>query len=361
MRTLNLDPNLKIYLAPDFIFQEKSYNKSYLKCINRIQVGDKILASDGSFVYVSKIIPNSDPSIKIFPSRSFDFNIGQDTQIWISEQGYKNYIKQIKESRDDTKIERQTKLMLVNINNFLNQDDFNTKDMDKCWKMFRESFNFYSTPEKLICPPYLYGVWLMRGTQTKISIICDEVKQKVIDLVKETKFKVEEKRERFIKLNKDFYSWLKDKCHVGTKKFISPNYLFGNFQTRIELLSGILDSAGNLDMSHTYDLTNTNEQLVDNIRLLAISLGFLVTKTEKEDRLKSHNRSDSYKRFRVFLSGDETELELVNPKKIGYKRVVERDWKLSGIKAKRNEENVAMIKIEIDEDKGIILENGLIL
>lgn len=73
----------------------------------------------------------------------------------------------------------------------------------------------------------------------------------------------------------------------GTKsdtKFIPKAYLFSSVRSRIALLQGLMDTDGYVETNDVGYFISTSEQLIDDVRHIARSLGCLVYKTKCSDR-----------------------------------------------------------------------------
>lgn len=67
---------------------------------------------------------------------------------------------------------------------------------------------------------------------------------------------------------------LKNMGLLGKKKFVPQNYLRGSYNTRLDVLRGLLDTDGSITKNGRVSFYNTNPQLIDDVNELARSLGF---------------------------------------------------------------------------------------
>ena len=95
-------------------------------------------------------------------------------------------------------------------------------------------------------------------------------------------FSFKEKQEnQYDKINIWVQDFLKDYPELinckSENKFIPSEYLFGSIEQRIDLLSGLLDSDGTVDVKGRIRYTTNSSTLKDNVIELAHSLGFKTT------------------------------------------------------------------------------------
>ncbi|BAV80986.1 putative helicase [Vibrio phage RYC] len=90
-------------------------------------------------------------------------------------------------------------------------------------------------------------------------------------------------------------------------KHIPKEWLCSSWDTRVELLSGLLDSDGHYSKGKGYEITQKNKQLAEDIVFLAKSLGLKCS--FKETYKKSQNGTEGLY-YRMFISGDTSILNL---------------------------------------------------
>lgn len=89
---------------------------------------------------------------------------------------------------------------------------------------------------------------------------------------------------------------------TGTeRKRIPFQYLYNSRDIRLQLLAGCIDSDGSLSTNGCYEITLKSENLIDDIALLARSLGYLVSKKPKICSIKSIGFTGTY--FKLIISG----------------------------------------------------------
>lgn len=151
----------------------------------------------------------------------------------------------------------------------------------------------YSKKE-LIMDPYLLGLFIGDGciSQKKTSIATND--QEIVDYIK--KFETDElkiingakftynfsktKNAKFNYINKQLKE-LKLKFTVSHNKFIPKDYLYSSIEDRLELLRGIMDTDGSININSVIEYSTVSPQLADDVTELCQSLGIIVRRTIK--------------------------------------------------------------------------------
>jgi hypothetical protein len=268
---------------------------------NELHIGKQLIAKNGQIVSITSLSKICLDSIELKPNRSGNIHFPITSNLYVKSSGIKNY-----EYDQEVNVSYQEII----------------KSYICCkLKLFR-TFIPFSTKEYTI-PPYIIGVWLVKGNRTFIhccnKYVSDRIQlecKKVETLTcVETKFKFEGITYNY-RLSSFFYEWCKThNCDKSMPK-CPEIYLCGDKQQRTELLEGILDSIGHLkQQSNTFDITLRDKKLVDMIQILVTSLGFYICiKTKK-------NKSISQQQFiyRLYISVNPSEINCANPNK-RYKR-----------------------------------------
>lgn len=193
------------------------------------------------------------------------------------------------------------------------------KHRAKGWRA--EAVHFHAKPELIpSLPPYLLGVWLGDGSHgsTAVSVPDEEV--------------VGYLRKHAQEIGAHFYdgggknscpTWctsfpeIKSGRRGGSNtmlnalrqagvledKHIPAAYLTSSLDDRLELLAGLLDTAGHLHAKgRSYEITTKYPKLAENILFLARSCGFYASVGDHAVKLEGWEESRMYKR--VYLSGD---------------------------------------------------------
>lgn len=135
--------------------------------------------------------------------------------------------------------------------------------------------------------PYALGLFISDGSVVAKTIVIaeEDVKQKFeaeLSLCGSSIVPLERKYHyRFHKFN----NFKKSFSFFGThsyNKFIPKEYLYASFETRRELLAGLIDGDGTVSSCGKIDFESTSEQLIEDITFLVSSLGGVVTKRKSK-------------------------------------------------------------------------------
>lgn len=180
----------------------------------------------------------------------------------------------------------------------------------------------WELPEKeLSIDPYWLGLWLGDGTNCNYYITNPDIE--VRNAIKEYseriggKYSYKEKEMLNGISGVDLSSKLRD-LNLIQNKHIPDVYMKGSRQQRLQLLAGILDSDGHLNEqkylkrkgtsrnSCSFELSLKKYELIEQIRYLALSLGFQCTSIETHVRKNIQIGEYSYKNYkfyRIYISG----------------------------------------------------------
>jgi hypothetical protein len=130
--------------------------------------------------------------------------------------------------------------------------------------------------------------------------------------------------------NNIFLNTLKD-LNMINNKHIPQVYKCNSRENRLKLLAGLLDSDGNLS-NGSFEFTQKNEELMDDVIYLARSLGFSCYKSVKETSW-THNGVKNYgTTFRISINGNGIEeIPTQIPRKIAQPRKQIKDVLVTGI------------------------------
>jgi superfamily II DNA or RNA helicase len=178
--------------------------------------------------------------------------------------------------------------------------------------------------------PYLLGYWLGDGTSSHTGIttqesrvikyIVDLFKNKHTDLYFKYTGRQYDYRINSLKNKNSFMNFLRTN-NLLNNKHIPQQYLCNSRKIRLELLAGIIDSDGYFD-KNCIEITQKNEQLLDNIVYLARSLGFASYKKKIIKTCKNSKNgpvSGIYYLTNIYGKGIE-EIPTLCPRKKGYVR-----------------------------------------
>lgn len=116
---------------------------------------------------------------------------------------------------------------------------------------------------------------------------------------------------------------------LGDKR-IPQEYITNSRRVRLQLLAGLLDTDGYLEVDGTgYEITQKKESLARQIKLLADSLGFSTRLTEKTATIKSIGYECQVWRLKIY--GDTDSIPCIVSRKQAKQRVIDKDWRVTGI------------------------------
>lgn len=143
--------------------------------------------------------------------------------------------------------------------------------------------------------PYFLGAWLGDGASKGSSITTHKEDTELIDYyykiaeIYGLKIRVESNSNNSNNYhlttgikggNNILFSALK-KYNLINNKHIPNDYIVNNFEVRLQLLAGLLDTDGYLDGKANYSISQKNKTLTEDIKRLCWSLGFKVTHRKK--------------------------------------------------------------------------------
>lgn len=260
-----------------------------------------LISKNGTIVTIKSINPITLDCVELKPNRSSILYFPISANLYIKSSGIKNYE--------------------YNKEVYVNYSEISKNYICNKFKLFRTVIPF-STKDYFI-PPYLVGVWVVKGNRTfiqcnnplvynRIQLECKKVEGLECN-VSIFKYESVTYTHRF---NKVFYDWYKQKTINTIKPSFPEEYLTGDKTQRTEFLEGILDSIGYLkQQSNTFDITLRDKSLVSYIQKLVTSLGFYISITQRKNKCTSQDKI----LYRLYISVDPNEINCANPSK-SYKR-----------------------------------------
>lgn len=183
--------------------------------------------------------------------------------------------------------------------------------------------------------PWLYGIWLGDGTtgQANITSVDNEIIENIKNVLPED-LMVEEHvyKENVPKIViksvngvKSFGNRFRQFVRTSSNengKFIHKNYLINNYENRLKLLAGLIDSDGYYH-NNNYYITTKFEQLANDILFLCRSLGFAAYCKIKSAKCYNTGKINNY--YYITISGDLTKIPVVLPRKKAEKRLISKN------------------------------------
>ena len=257
-----------------------SGGKLCTKLAKDLVVGDQLL-SHTSLQPIVSVRSNTEVEecIEIVPNRSATFCILPSTLLGLRSSGTlsRPYGEEVYFALDHEELAREW--------------------MRNRFKLFRKPIRAFST-KQLSIPPYIVGYFMVNHTSAfSFKASCPEVFEHLVEqtqtvrglMIRRTTPLVPNKS---VKVEIDGESW-RTFVRVNETRIFPDVYLCGDLAQRAQLFSGILDNVGYMSkINYTYDLCLRSDALTEQIKLLAISLGFYVTKTPRQQQT------------RLYISGD---------------------------------------------------------
>ncbi len=192
--------------------------------------------------------------------------------------------------------------------------------------------------------PYFLGIWLGDGTSESTRVCVNDLDEEIIDKLREyadelgLNFNLAQigqgcKSYRIAK------GWGKQDfdgnallnslraINVIGNKHIPRQYFANSREVRLKLLAGLIDSDGSLS-HNSYCITQKRKKLAEDIRLLALSLGFYASIIEQE---KSAQNGVVGTYWRVTISGDTDVVPLLLDRKRAEPRKQKKDVTVTGL------------------------------
>ena len=202
--------------------------------------------------------------------------------------------------------------------------DISVKDYLELPENIRDHLKGYKTsvefPKKQVMfDPYIVGVWLGDGSSAKSEITNQDCK--ILHYLMTELKKYDMKLSYMYKYQYGMVHDLQQPGQYGhgknifrntlkhynlwNNKHIPNDYKINDRETRLQLLAGLLDTDGYYDTRmNTFEITQKNKVLSDDILFLARSLGFYASQTQvnKHCMYKNEKRTGTY--YRIFICGD---------------------------------------------------------
>jgi hypothetical protein len=237
-----------------------------------------------------------------------------------------------------SKYNKEIKFINISVLDYMNK----SRSFKDHHKLFRSKINFEK--KKVPIEPYFLGLWLGDGHSRSIKITTKD--REIIEYLNDysirfgLKLSIGTSEERcstyaVVRKNrgqKNCPQAVLRKLNLLKNKHIPEIYKFNSEKSRLELLAGLIDSDGSLhEKRFSYEFSNKNKRLIDDIIFLCKSLGFFVS-------LKNRTTSCNEKKFnsyRLYISGDCRKI----PVKIERKRAGARkgiySWSTESFKIER--------------------------
>jgi len=351
----------------------------------QLKVGDKLYTGElDKFVTITQVAKESSKALKVEPYKETPFYVSNKCQLAVRTCGYR------KISYGE----------LMNI--YLGNEELLKEHVIHRFKLYYHELHL--PPQTLYLSPYLIGYWCCKRNGKMLRISRPEVLERIkhecqscgitvskyVTLTKVGQYggqkqwpdkdgfkeiTIKKKRKdpvappktnlELYKLSERFGELLHDediKVKNTPTQVLPYKYLYSSFDQRVQLLSGILDANGYLQVhSRTYDMTLRDKELLMSIAFLAKSLGLLVTLKDTSEvnlsRFTGESVMDKDGKLktvrRLWISGDIDILDCSCPNK----KVDEpgnKSGKVTGIVVEDCKKNIEFVAITTDSDTAIL-------
>jgi hypothetical protein len=176
-------------------------------------------------------------------------------------------------------------------------------------KMYRVGIEEFPDEQEPCFDSYVVGAWLGDGTSR-----CGQITTADVEIVSELQRRLEPygmyikavAQKYQFSMTGDSRALIKAlrKYDMIQNKHIPHHIKTGSQKTRLEVLAGLLDTDGYYH-KNTYEITQKNKQLADDIVFVARSLGFLATihEIEKSCTYKGEKKTGTYHRIHISGAG----------------------------------------------------------
>ena len=337
-----------------------------IKKVQDIKVGDKLMGDDSTERNVLGLARGIEPMYKINLSDGDNFTCNE-SHILCLKYNVKPFIKDNKNGNryevnwfDNNEIKMKNKSInyknndkerclneakkLLDEKMLIQKHDFNItiKDFLNLPKYLQRNSLSYKVgvefPEKNIeIDPYIIGLWLGDGSANNAAITCQDavilkyLREKIIEYDCYLQYRngytygfttlkkyTNKGRENYIKT-------ILNKYNLLNNKHIPDNYKINSRENRLKLLAGLIDSDGYY-YCKTYEISQKNYMLADDILYLAKSLGFACKLKQVKKSCHYNNVKKEGEYYRITIFGDNlTEIPvLCKRKKCNEERLINK-------------------------------------
>jgi replicative DNA helicase len=312
------------------------------KCLGK---GTKVLMYDGLLKNVEDVMSGdllmgADSK----PRKVLSIGRGREQMYWIRQNKGIDYrvneshLLSLKRSRNEGK-HQKGEILTISVKDFLEKS-----------KKFRSNYKGYKTAvdfaeKKVPIEAYFLGLWLGDGNSGNVKITNQDAE--VIEYLEKYAFflglqlsisqqaqktpqysitKGSRGKQLFFSVQQQLRNLV-----LINNKHIPDLYLINSTSKRLELLAGLIDSDGHYEReSNSYEITQKNKNLAEQIKFLADSLGFRTSIRNKKATLLSRNYEAEVFRVRLFGDVDKIPVKIARKKAHQWKSKV--DWRVTGLK-----------------------------
>jgi len=264
-----------------------------IKKVQDIKVNDLLMGDDSTPRRVLREIKGFGKMYKIIPKKGEEFIVNEDHILSLEKTGV-----------EKSRMNLYPKILNISVKDYIKL----TPHIKHLYKLYKRSVEFESNfyDEK----SYYIGLWLGDGSikSANITNIDPEIIEYLKELCKKEgcNYKCIDGIHHLIsgdgKIN-NLCSYLRN-IGIIDNKHIPLKYLSSNRKNRLELLAGLLDSDGYLDKDAPgFEIIQKNERLANEIKYLALSLGFYCSLTVVKKTCYNCKNKEPRQYFRLNIYG----------------------------------------------------------
>ena len=339
------------------------------KCLGR---GTRVMMHDGTLraveeVRVGDLLMGDDSA----PRRVLSLARGREEMVWVRQTygiDYRvnaSHILSVKKSRSGGGSEARGAVMDIGVREYMARSPTWRNDH----KGYKVAVDFPTQDVSL--DPYFLGLWLGDGKSDNARVFSqdDEVVEYLYELAEArheqvTVYDVDRCPAHLVTVGgrgygrADSVQGCLNDLGILKNKHIPHVYLANSREARLALLAGLIDSDGHRNAGHvgTYEITQKNERLAQQIKFLCDTLGLRTSLRSNVARCQTGATSTVW---RVRFNGDVSDA----PIRVARKRAPEwgdvRDWRVSGLRLEPDGVD-DYFGFTIDGNRRFLLEDGTV-
>lgn len=303
-----------------------------VKKVEDIIVGDKLMGVDSKPRTVLQLARGKEKMYKIIPSK------GKEDSFIVNE----NHVLSLQRTNGDGR-NRGGEIVNISIKDYLATNSY-FKTYHHLYRVGVEFNNYKTVP----FDAYFLGLWLGDGDSydARITTIDKKIIQFLDKYAKDNNWYMHTTKcknrcwKYAIRMGRGYnqYKSQKDSLYLRLKKIglfgnkhIPKNFLLNTRENRLKLLAGLIDSDG-YKRETGIGFCNTNKKLCEQVKFLALSLGFFASILQKKTSLKTRNYTGIA--YEVLINGEFSELPLKLKRKVPNKKTTSRNSVLTGFSIK---------------------------
>jgi hypothetical protein len=327
------------------------------KRIKDVQVGDMLIGDDSLCKRVLRTKVGTDHMYLVIPSKGYAFACS--SQFTLTLKGTNPYISTANSNTQSKysvkysisghhkqksfKTEEDAKTFLDTLKEDVS--DISIADYLNTNKTFKHrTFLFHQrvtfAPVNVPFDPYIIGFWLGDGTARNTSITTNDLEivnylnltlpgygLQLKELQSQYQYSIVGFGENYLSKGKNIMINTLKNFNMKNNKHIPDIYKCNLEEVRLKVLAGLIDSDGynNLD-GNILEISQKSDRLSDDIEYLALSLGFMITRTKgvKSCIYKDEVREGIYNRMIIFGEGLEHIPVILERKKSRMREITKR-------------------------------------